>query len=165
MRNWWSPVEDMYYEYAKPYETGGILRTNIEIIDPLDPHRCPHCKGNSARLQRELSDLYCINCGWRDTEHFNPRMNAFIEWVRQRETLYGSPVLLSDRDRQRKEYKNRCNAYYSRYRKARKEHYKENSRLYYIKHRAEQIEYHRLYRLNHKNKGIEIKSNDSIPLR
>ncbi len=129
---WYVPV---HYVYPEPYETGGITKTHIDILDPKHPHICPHCQGNSARLQREGDDLYCFTCGWRDSQYFNIKFKSFLEWVVKREQEYGSPRLLSD---------------------AKQGHLNRKAEFYYNHHESE-LEKRKQYQNEHKEKLREYK--------
>lgn len=97
MSYWHSPGEGHYY-YPEPYTSGEIVNRHIATLDPKNPRLCPHCKNNSASLQAENNDLYCLLCGWRDCEYFNVGLNRFIARVLRREKIIGAPVLLSKRE-------------------------------------------------------------------
>jgi len=67
--------------YAKP---GDYLRGEFNTIRPelneADPSHCPHCNSNhSMWAMRDGDDLYCWQCGWRDSFYFNKRLNEFLK--------------------------------------------------------------------------------------
>ena len=101
-RYWWAGKYKPYYlPYASdiPYEDNSPKRKS-EIWNPLRPHICPHCRGNNARLQREANHLYCIVCGWRESEFFNPRLKKFVRWIERLEKKNGTPMLISDKEKE-----------------------------------------------------------------
>lgn len=185
---WYSSKDRWYKDIIKsePYETGGIAITHISMLDPQDPHRCPQCHNNSASIQREGRDIYCLLCGWRDSEHYNEKLNARIKWLEFKEKLYGKPLLLSNRE---KDLLRRKSENYLRHRESillkskqsleneseiERAIRKEYKHQYYLDNKVELAErgkqyakenkeklkeYGRQYRLNHTDKNREYQRN------
>lgn len=135
---------------SSPYETGGIARVFHETLDPSNPTICPHCNGNNARLLKEGRDLYCLICGWRESQYFNEKLNNLIKWLIGRERRFGAPILLSDSEtprnsrevekvklrKYRNNHKDDAREYNKRYREEHSERLKEKARLYYQSHKV-----------------------------
>lgn len=158
----WTYWGDKYH--AIPYTVGIVERRFHEVLDTDNPHVCPHCHGNNARLMRDGSDLYCFTCGWRDAEYFNRMLARLIKWVAQQEKRWGGPVLLSDDEvaalqqqseaRKRKrlldaEYRERDKERSKRYAEANAERLREYRRRYRREHNEERVSYNREWKARH----------------
>lgn len=167
-----------YYEYPKPYKTGGITR-KAETLNKADLSHCPHCNSNhSSWYWIENMDLSCRYCGKNFPDFFNEKQNNFIEWVKAREKRYGAPVLLSDRERletdgiskyyshnYRMKHKNKLMEYDITYKRDNKEMLREKARLYREANREIIRERGTLYRETldkEKTKEYRTKNKDRI---
>ena len=67
--------------YAKPGDyTRGEVHTDKSELNEVDPSHCPHCNSNhSMWAMQDGDDLYCWQCGWRDSLYFNKRVSGYIK--------------------------------------------------------------------------------------